>query len=64
MISKPNVECGFLKRNQKKTLNIHGFGDLYKSKNDLNGTKNGLKGELNFIFIWSFLNLLLLLQSR
>jgi hypothetical protein len=43
MISKPNVECGFLKRNQKKTLNIHGFGDLYKSKNDLNGTKNGLK---------------------
>ena len=42
MISKPNVECGFLKRNQKK-LNIHGFEDLYKSKNDLNGTKNGLK---------------------
>lgn len=43
MMSKPNVECGFLKRNLKKTLNIQGFENQCKSKNDLNGTKNGLK---------------------
>jgi len=43
MISKPNVECGFLKRNLKKHSTFMVSGDQCKSKNDLNGTKNGLK---------------------
>jgi len=30
-------------KKSEKTLNIHGLGDQCKSKNDLNGTKNGLK---------------------
>jgi len=30
-------------KKSEKTLNIHVFGDQCKSKNDLNGTKNGLK---------------------
>ena len=30
-------------KKSEKTLNIQGFDNQCKSKNDLNGTKNGLK---------------------